>query len=562
MRKPIWLLLSMLLVLSLFLAACGGGDQGEETNDTGNDTEETNNEDGGNEEEANNNEPVQGGNLVIGSTGNPTLFNSLYSNDATSSDIEGLIFDSLLGNDLEFNPDTTAMAEDFQASEDGLTYTIKLREGIKFHDGEPLDADDVVFTYNIPLHEDYDGVRKSYFQHVESVEKIDDLTVQFNMKQVDAQFPAVGFGFGILPEHILGDVPIAELGEHEFNTQNPIGSGPFKFVEWRDGEHVRVEAFDDYYQGRPYLDSITMKIVTDSDVMMTQLQNRDIDFWAGVPASDIEIAKEFSEEAGLKIEEGLALSYTFLGYNLRNPLFEDTSVRQAITHAINREEIIEFIMEGHGEVAHVPESPLSWAYNPDVPQFEYDIEKAKEMLADAGWEPGSDGILEKDGLRFSFEVKTNQGNKIREDIAVYLQEQLKEVGIEVIPQIVEFSSLIADIDPGVWNFDAIVLGWSLGVDPDPSGIFHTNEIENGLNFIGYSNPELDALMDEQLQEQDQDVRKEMIGEIQVGLAEDQPYTFIYYPIEFRAMPAELQGYEFHAKNALYNTHKWWLAPQE
>ncbi|HEY4551657.1 MAG TPA: peptide-binding protein [Bacillaceae bacterium] len=555
MRKPAWLLISMMLVLSMFLAACGGNKAGNEK--TGNSNGEKP------KEEAKNKEPVNGGDLVMGSTGSPTMFNPLYSSDATSSDIEGFLFDGLVGSDLEFNPVTdNALAEKVEESEDGLTYTVKIRDGVTFHDGEPLNADDVVFTYSIPLSDEYDGPRKSYFESLDKVEKVDDLTVKFTLKKVDVQFPVVGLSFGILPQHILGEVPIADLGEHEFNTKKPIGSGPFKFVEWKDGEYVKVEANDEYFLGRPHLDSITMKIVPDANAMLTQLQNRDIDFWAGVPAADIETVEGFSDAAGLKIEDGLALSYTFFGYNLRNDLFKDKAVRQALTHAIDRESIVENIMEGRGEVAHVPESPLSWAYNPDVPKFEYDVEKAKKMLADAGWKPGSDGILEKDGKKFSFEVKTNQGNKIREDIVVLLQEQLKEVGIEAKPKVVEFSALIADIDPGVWDFDAIVLGWSLGVDPDPSGIFHTKEIEEGLNFIAYSNPELDKLMDQQLQERDKDKRKEQIAEIQKFLAEDQPYTFLYYPEEFRAMPKELQGYEFHAKNALYNVHKWWLDKAE
>lgn len=540
----------------MFLAACSG----ETTTQ-----EETNNNEGENEEpvveEPADEEPVDGGDLIVGTSGSPTLFNELYSNDNVSSEVEGLIFDGLVSSDLEFNTTTdNSMTESMEESEDGLTYTIKLREGIKFHDGEDLTADDVVFTYNIPLSDEYDGPRKSYFESLESVEKVDDLTVKFTLKKVDVQFPVVGLGFGILPEHILGDVPISELGEHEFNTKNPIGSGPFTFSEWKDGEYVKVEAFDDYYQGRPHLDSITMKIIPDANAMLTQLQNRDIDYWSGVPQSDVETVKGFADSIGIRLENGLALSYSFLGYNLRNDLFKEKEVRQAITHAIDRETIVASIMEGYGEVAHVPESPLSWAYNPDVPKFDYDVEKAKQMLADAGWTPGEDGILEKDGKRFSFEIKTNQGNKVREDITVLLQDQLKEVGIEAKPKIVEFSSLIADIDPDVWNFEAIVLGWSLGIDPDPSGIFHTKEIKKGLNFAGYSNPELDKLMDEQLQERDKEKRKEQIGIIQQLLAEDQPYSFLYYPDEFRAMPAELQGYEFHAKDALYNAHKWWLKP--
>jgi peptide/nickel transport system substrate-binding protein len=552
MKRPAWLLLSLMLVLSLFLGACSGNKAGTEEGKPKED-----------KPPAENKEPVDGGDLVIGMSGSPTLFNPLYSNDTASGEIEDMVYESLLGSSKEdFSPTTDALAESVEESEDGLTYTVKLKEGIKFHDGEPLTADDVVFTYSIPLSDDYDGPRKSNFEALDRVEKVDDLTVKFHMKRVDAQFQTVGMGYGILPEHILKDVPIKDLGEHEFNTKKPVGSGPFKFVEWKDGEYVKLEAFEDYYQGKPHLDSITFKIIPDANALLTQLQNRDIDFWSGVPPSDIETVKSFQDEAGIKIEEGLALSYTYFAGNLRNDLFKDKKVRQAITHAIDREQIVNEILEGHGEVAHVPESPLSWAYNPDVPKFEYDPEKAKKLLAEAGWKPGKDGILEKDGKRFSFEVKTNQGNKAREDIVVLLQEQLKEVGIEAKPKVVEWSSLIADIDPGVWNFDAIVLGWALATDPDPSGIFHTKEIEQGLNSIAYSNPELDKLMDQQLQEKDKEKRKKMIGEIQAKLAEDQPYTFLYYPIEFRAMPAELQGYEFHPRLPYYKPHQWWLDKQD
>jgi len=558
MKKPAWLLISIMLVLSMFLAACGGNNAAPEDNNKGNDN-------GGNEpteEPEKSGEPVDGGDLIIGAGGSPTLFNSLYSEDASSSDIEGFVFDSLVGSDLEFNPTEDAMAESIEESEDGLTYTAKLREGIKFHDGEPLTADDVVFTYSIPLSDDYDGPRKSYFEALESVEKVDELTVKFHLKQVDVQFPVVGLGFGILPKHILGDVPIGELGDHPFNTKSPIGSGPFKFVEWKDGEYVKVEAFDDFYKGRPHLDTITYKIVTDPNAMLTQLQNRDIDFWAGVPQSDIETVEGFADSIGIKLESGTALAYTFLGYNQQNELFKDKKVRQALSHAIDRESIVNTIMEGRGQVADVPESPLSWAYNPDVPKFNYDPEKAKEMLAEAGWKPGADGILEKDGKKFSFEIKTNQDNKIRTDITVLLQDQFKEIGIEATPKVMEFSALIADITAPAWKYDALVLGWSLGTDPDPSGIFHSKEIENGFNFVHYVNPELDKLMDAQLQERDKEKRKEQIGEIQKQIAEDQPYTFLYYPEEFRAMPAELKGYEFHAKNPLYHAENWWFDKAE
>ncbi|MBA4536457.1 peptide-binding protein [Bacillus aquiflavi] len=552
MKKPAWLLLSLMLVLSMFLAACSGDKASKEDKQTGDKKEEKSGE------------PQYGGDLIVGSTGAPTKFNPLYSTDASSSDIEDLIFDTLIQSNLKYEPTTEGgLAESIEESEDGLTYTVKITDKAKFHDGEPLTADDVVFTYSIPLSDEYNGQRGNYFESLEKVEKVDDYTIKFTLNQPDAQFSFITFAsYGILPEHILGDVPIADLETHEFNTKNPIGSGPFKFVEWKDGEYVKVEAFEDYWDGRPYLDTLTYKIVPDANAMLAQLQNREVDYWPAVTPADVPAVENFADASSLKLEEGLAFSYTYFAPNIRNELFKDKKVRQAITHAINRQEIVDVVMEGRGEVAHVPETPLSWAYNPDVPKFDFDPKKAKKMLEEAGWKPGADGILEKDGKKFSFEIKTNKGNSVREDIVVILQKQLKEVGIEAKPQVMEFSALINDINPPNWNFDAIVLGWSLGLDPDPSGIFHTKWIEAGNNFIAYSNPDLDKLMEEQLKELDKEKRKKMLGEIQQKLAEDQPYSFLYYPMEYRAMPANLHGYEFHAKKQLYNAHKWWLEQEK
>jgi peptide/nickel transport system substrate-binding protein len=546
LRKALWLLLSLTLVLSLFLSACSSKNTSNENNTSkGNETKE----------EAKNDEPQYGGDLVVGSTGSPTLFNPLYSTDTASSDIELLIYDGLVSSDTEFNP-TLHLAEDIQTSEDGLTYTVKIRKGVKFHDGEELTADDVVFTYSIPLNPDYAGERGSNFEMIESVKKIDDYTVEFKLKKKDATFYPITLSYGILPEHILKDVPVAKLGEHEFNTKKPIGTGPFKFAEWKDGEYVKVVRNDDYFLGKPYLDSITYKIVPDMDALIAQLQAGDVDFVAGIPGTDIETVKTFP---GVKVESGLALSYTYLGYNQKNPLFKDKKVRQAITHAIDREAIVEQVMNGDGQVAHVPESPLSWAYSDDVPKFEYDPEKAKKLLEEAGWkDTDGDGILDKDGKKFSFTIKTNQGNKIREDIVVVLQEQLKKVGIEAKPEIVEWSAFIEQISAPNWKYDAIVLGWSLSTFPDQYDIFHSSQREQGLNFVWYSNPEADKLMEEAKQILDREEYKKAYTEIYKIIAEDQPYTFLYYPNEHRAMPENLQGYEFNAKEQFYHAYKWWL----
>ncbi|WP_128893958.1 peptide-binding protein [Longirhabdus pacifica] len=559
--KKLFLLL-LALTFVFVIAACGDETETEEPmeesgSETSNETEDSKEEESA-MEDAKPGEPKAGGTLIVGSSGSPTLFNSLYSTDTASSDIESLIYNGLVGADTTFATEYD-LAEDVQLSEDGLTVTVKIKEGVTFHDGEALTADDVVFTYNVPKSPDYVGERGSNFDGIDTITKIDDYTVEFKLNKKDATFVPTTLSYGILPEHILKDVPIAELGENEFNTKSPIGTGPFKFVEWKDGEYVKVTRNDDYFEGAPYLDEVIYKLVPDANTLILQLQAGDIDYHTSVPSSDIETVQGWAADEGVEIISELGLNYTYVGYNQLDERFQDKRVRQAFTHAINREEIVEFILNGRGEVAHVPESPLSWAYNPDVPTFEYDVEKAKELLKEAGWEDtDGDGIIDKDGKKMSFEIKTNQGNKAREEIAVVLQEQFKEIGVEAKPNIVEWSAFIEAVTAPKWEYEVLILGWQLSTFPDQYDIFHSSQQEEGLNFTWYSNPEVDTLLEEAKQILDQDAYKEAYGDIYKGIAEDQPYTFLYYPISNKAIPDNLQNYTFHGTNDFYKIETWWL----
>lgn len=552
LRKSLWLFLVLTLVMSLFLAACSGGGE-EASGDEDKPKEETQ------KEEPKNTEPVDGGDLVYGSTGNPTLFNPYFSTDTASSDIEGLIYNSIVktNKDLETEYD---LAENIEVSEDNLEYTVKLKEGVKWHDGEEMNADDLVFAYSLMKNPDVVSERKSNFESLEKIEKIDDYTVKFTLNRIDVTFYPTTLGsYGPLPEHILGDVDPATIHENEFNYK-PIGTGPFKFEEWKDGEYVKVVKNEDYFEGAPHLDSITMRIITDANAMIAALSAGEVDYYPGVKGPDLETVKAID---GVKVEEGLGLAYTFLGFNQKQERFQDKRVRQAFTHAVNKEAIVETIMQGAGQAAQAPDSPLMWTYNDEVPEFEYDIEKAKALLKEAGWEDtNGNGIVDKDGVEMSFKISTNQGNKVREDIAVVLQQQFKEIGVEAKPDIVEWGAFIERVSAPNWDYDAMILGWSLSTFPDQYDIFHSSQAKEGLNMTWYSNPEADKLMEEARQTTDRDKYIEIHKDLYQILVEDQAYTFLYYPIEYRAMPEELQGYEFHSKTLLYNAHKYWLQPAE
>ncbi|RXJ01109.1 peptide-binding protein [Anaerobacillus alkaliphilus] len=551
MKKSLVTLFSMILLLSMFLVACGGEETTTETNDDTSAPTETND---GSTDATPSGEPKQGGNLVLGTSGEPVLFNSLYHQDSASADVTDLVFAGLMrtNENLEVVP---SIAVDFpEISEDGLEWTYTMREGVLFHDGQEVTAEDVAFTYNIFLHEDYTGPRAGSFTALDKVEAINDYQVKYTLNEADARFSTL-MGYGILPKHILGDIPIGDLEEYrEFNIDQPIGAGPFKFVSWTPGQNLVVEAFDEYFEGRPYLDRVTFRFASDANALVLLLETGDIDHMI-VPTTELATVQSYDH---VTVSDVLALRYDYIGWNLDRPLFQDVRVRQALTLAIDRQEIVDTIMEGNATVAHAPVSPLSWAYNDNVPRFDYDPERAKQLLAEAGWEPGPDGILQKDGERFSFTILSNSGNVVRRDIGIIAQQYYSQIGIEVKAEQMEWGAFLEKINPPNFDFDAVVLAWGLALDPDPSAIWHSKEIENGLNRSAYRNDRVDEISDINTTILDQAERAAALAEVWEILAEEQPYTYLFYPQQFVAMSNDLKGFTHHPRVDMYRVNEWWL----
>ncbi|HEX7065782.1 MAG TPA: peptide-binding protein [Bacillales bacterium] len=553
------------LVFMLVLSACSsGGGSGTETTTgeggTSTDTEGTTSEGGdqGTSEDTGTDEkkPQYGGNIVVASTGSPTLFNPYYSEDTASGDIGGFMYNSLVTIDKEFNP-VPDLAKSWEKSDDGLTWTFHLREDVKWHDGKPFTAEDVVFSYNIPRSKEYTGPRASSFEIIKSIKAPDKYTVKIQLSEPYAPFLIDTCSYGILPKHILGDTPIAKMGKVDFNTKNPIGTGPYKFVEWKDGQYVKLKANEDYYAGKPYINTITYKIIPDANSILAQFKAGQVDY-IGVQPQDIETVQAMVKQGKAETQKTVALSYTYMGYNLRLPMFQDKKVRQALTMAIDRKKLVKAVLNGQGTVANAPGSPLSWAYNDDVPTFPYNPEKAKKLLSEAGWkDTDGDGIREKDGKEFSFVLKTNQGNRTRKQTATVIQQYLKEVGVKVEPKIVEWSAFIQQVTEE-HDYEAVILGWALGIDPDPSDLWSCDEIEKGLNFVAYCNKEIEPLMEKNSKITDRDKRAEVIGKIMAQIAEDQPYTFLYYPKDTIAYNPKLQNVQQHARIAYYHINEWWI----
>jgi peptide/nickel transport system substrate-binding protein len=289
-------------------------------------------------------------------------------------------------------------------------------------------------------------------------------------------------------------------------------------------ELIELAANPDYWEGRPGLERIVIRILPETSLSEIELLTGGVDLYGIEPHQYARIKKD----RRLDVFEQPSLGYTYVAWNLLNPLFRDVRVRRALALAVNREEIVRYVLYGLGRVSTGPFPYHMWYANPHVPPLPHDPEAARRLLAEAGWRPGPDGILTRNGERFSFKLITNAGNDVRRDVGVLVQRQLAQLGIEVKLELYEWAVFLKDfINPR--HFDATILGWSLSVDPDCYNIFHSSQIKDGFNFTGYANPVADELMVAGRREYDREKRKAIYWRLHEVIADDQPYCFLFVP---------------------------------
>ncbi len=461
------------------------------------------------------------------SIGDASYLNPILAQDSASSDINGFVFNGLIKYDRNLEHFVGDLAEAWKVKEGPEPeITFFLRKGVLWHDGKGFTAEDVKFTYDKIMDEKTNTVRRSDYELVKKAEIVDPYTFRVTYSQPFS--PGLStWGMGILPKHLLEN---QDINTTPFNRK-PVGTGPFRFREWVTDEKIVVEANQKYFQGRPHLDRIIYRIIPDPSLTEMELLTRGIDYYGVYPFE----FRRMKEVPFLNVYSQPSLGYTYIGYNLKNPLFQDKRVRQAFTYAINRAEIVQYVLYGLGAVANGPFPPQFWYSNPHVKPFPYDPAKARQLLAEAGWkDTNGDGILEKDGKPLSFKLITNSGNETRRDVGVLVQRALKEIGIDVKFEFYEWSVFLKNFI-NVKAFDACILGWSLSPDPDAYQIWHSSQIEKGFNFVSYRNPEVDRLWEEGRREYDVEKRKQVYWRINELMAEDQPYTFLYVPLGIAAL---------------------------
>ncbi len=580
--------------------------------------------------------PAGSADFAFALDGEPTYFSYAYT-DLPTSWIVSLLYNGLytVNNKLEAIPD---LAADYaETSEDGLEWTLKLKPGVKFHDGTEVKASDVVFSYQLGLSPNCtyipDGC-SSIQDNIATVEAIDDSTIKFVLKQTFAPFAVTGLSVVVVPEAAVRDsfgrlqastgavdpaevtalvekitaattaeacnaetLPpecdfatyVAEMEPiltsagiqlpdtaqfvNEDGTTNqsaygsalfdqlrdlgttltatdidqiaasfrildfqraPIGTGPYKLVKYTTAQSVELGRHEDYFGGPEGAKvgpaRVFIPIIKDAAAASAALQKGDINWQTEITSDALETLKA---DPNLQIAEYPDFGYYFISFNLREGrLYSDLNLRKAFSMCIDHEATVAAATDGRGQPVQANTPPASWAYNPDVPPYVLDVEGAKALIESSGWALGSDGIYAKDGVRLASEMYVRAGRPQRVAFGQLAADQLKQCGIELTVKEGDFATVLLPLLSYPNNFDTYLGGWSTSIDPDDYSIFHsskctTEDNPDDNNFVCWSNPEADKLLEDGRVTLDQEARKGIYAQFQVLAHEDLPYYFLW-----------------------------------
>jgi peptide/nickel transport system substrate-binding protein len=503
-------------------------------------------------------EPPQGGQVIVGLSQEPTIFNPLKSTLEVDRGVQFAIFDSLwrIDPDAVLHPNLATeipSVENGGISDDGLTYTFRLRDDAAWHDGEPFTAADVVFSHQTIMNPDFvPGTRIGHDQ-VAEISAPDDHTVTMTLAAPYAPFLLTWADTYIVPEHVLAEVE--DLNTAEFNSTAPVGTGPFTFQERVAGDHITLQANPNYHGPGPYLDTVIFKYVPDLNVLYTQFQTGEVDA-TGIQGITAENFAEAQTLEGKVIHSEPTGFVEFIYMNHGNPVFQDLAVRQALYAAMDKQNIIDTIYYGvHGPIeTYLPTQ--SWAYNPDLEPHVFDIAAANAILDEAGWAPGDDGIRQKDDVRLSFTNSTTAGNAVREQAQQYLQQTWAEIGVDM-----QIENMPAAVIWGDYfnqsQYDSVMVGWTNPPDPDGTSRFHSAYIPaqggGGQNTMQYKNEELDTLWEAGVAELDQEARAEIYRQAQQIMRDDLAYLPIF---QYVFIEGTAEGLENYRQNAFVVSNQW------
>ena len=480
-----------------------------------------------------------GNTLIYGSSDYTAINPALYEH----GEINLLLFAGLTAHD-ENNNVVPGLAEEWSFDESTNTYSFTLREGLTFHDGEALTAEDVKFTIEAIMDPDNGSENASNFEDVEEIEVLDDTHVDIKLTAPNVAMLDY-LTIGVLPRHLLEG---EDMTTSSFN-QAPVGAGPYKLVSWDMGQSIVMEKFEDYYLGEPNIDKVVFKIVEDTDARALQLESGELNFAQITPKAE----SKFTDDERFRVYSMTTADYRGIMYNFNNDLFRNNRELPAILSlAVDRQAIIDSVLLGHGQVAYSPLQAGMYV-NEDIEKYDYNPQKAQQLLEEAGWFRNDDGIYEKDGQVLSFTINCTQGDQVRVDMANLCAQNFRDIGVDV--------SVETPAETDWEGQEAFLIGWGSPFDPDD----HTYKVfgtDKGANYSSYSNAEVDRLLQQARELQDPEARKPLYMQFQQALAEDPAYTFIAYIDAIYVGTANITGITedtvlgHHGVGIFHNIHEW------
>lgn len=477
------------------------------------------------------------GNVTFATTADPTFNPWSPTAFVESNLINELIFPGLTRWDKNLRP-TADLATSWKASDDGLKWTFNLRRNVKWSDGEAFNADDVAFTFNdIVLKKELAANGGSTWRNaVTKVNVVNPYTVEFVLSRPWASLPTyLAYFAGILPKHKFAGVT-DPWKFTEFNKQNPVGTGPFKVGQVVSGASVKLVRNDNYWGSKPKLASVTFRVIPDSNAQLAQLLSGDLDL---ISVGNPETVERIKSNPNLTVALATANIYYFVALNQDDPRLQDVQVRQALLYAINRPAMIKSVLKGYGQVATGPIAPIQKGfYTKSVQQYPYDPAKAKALMAAAGYKPGPNGVLQKDGKPFIISMPTASYEQLT-PISLLVQQYWKDIGVQADIKTLDWNSYIQQVIVKR-DYQASAAWWSTPADPDVLPYYDSSAANVGNNIPNYKNPKLDALL-EQGRKETGAARKQTYVQAQKLMAQELPYLYLWYPQSITAYNNRLQG---------------------
>jgi peptide/nickel transport system substrate-binding protein len=485
--------------------------------------------------------------------------NELIASDVHfTTDVLDQMFLQLLAEQADFtdHPPTLApeLATSYEWSADRKSVTFRLRTDATWSDGVPITADDVRFTWQAQVSPDVAWSYAHLKEPIADVEVIDPHTVRFHVT-ADYAYLLLDINEGkILPRHAWGRIPFAEWRERaEEFRENLVTSGPFRLAEWRPGERIVLERNRRYFDpALPALDRVVFRIAPDAATHADLLAAGAIDFVCGISVGD---ARKLAKTPGVRVLPFDYRQYDYIAWNTRRPPFDDEEIRRAMTLAIDRQALVDSIFAGYARVSNSPIPSNFWGFDRTLVPWPHDPAEARRILAAKGFvDTDGDGIVERGGKPFSFELTTNSSNRMRADAVVMIQEQLRRVGVDAKPRTMEIHTLTEK--NLAHEFDATLSGWAVDTTLDIKAYFHSSEADGGYNFGDYRNAEVDRLLDSARRASSPELAKPDLVAIQRIVHREQPYTFLWEPQRICALDEELENVEPNALSAYFNLPEW------